>query len=111
VFTILLPSCIVEQSAYLTVDNRMPVDVTLTFYAIFQNGDHSAPEDLGTIPAGQTLRSRSIILGGIGAVPKVILKAEDPSGNVVWQKTWTGEEFVKLKDVEWKVVVSPETGS
>jgi len=41
----------------------------------------------------------------------VVLKAEDPSGNIVRQRSWPFEEFWNLKDVGWKIVISPETSS
>jgi hypothetical protein len=39
----------------------------------------------------------------------VIISAEDSSGNVVWQHTWTVEEFTKLGDIGWKIIISSET--
>jgi hypothetical protein len=103
-------SCIVEKSAFLIIENQMPRDVKILYSETFPDGKQSPRYSMDTVLAGNTTQmTRSIILGGIGALKNVVLQAEDSSGKVIWQKTWTGAEFVKLKDVGWKIVVSPET--
>jgi len=110
--SVMLVACIVEQSVHLNIENQLSTDITLNFYTSQQNGQLSVPRHLGVILTGQTGKTTgTIILGGIGAEPKVIIQAEDSSGRVIWQKTWTGEEFVKLKDTGWKIVVSSDTSN
>lgn len=104
--------CVVDYAVHLTVENQMSTQVKLIFSETLENGAKPAPYSLGTVPAGETAQtSGGIILGGIGSDKEVLIEAADPSGRVVWQKSWTGKEFVKLKDAGWKVVISPETGS
>ena len=102
--------CIAEPGARLNIENQFDFDVTIVQEAIHSNGEHYA-ESVGIAPAGQTVETRVFMVrpGIIGET--VIIKAEDPSGNVVWQKSWPYDEFIKLEDVDWKIVVGPETGS
>ena len=112
VLAIPLSACRVDYGAYLNVDNRFPVDVTLVLSITTQNGQYAKPFSLGIIPASQTKDTRWMWVykrSDIGLFLKVLLEGEDSSGKVVWQKTWTGAEFVKLEDSGWKIVVSPET--
>lgn len=103
---------VVDRGTRLTVENRLPVDVTITYYEVRQDGSRTASSNMGIVSSGQvTLLDKGIALGGIGGVPRVVLRAEDPLGNVTWQRSWTGKEFSKLKDVGWRIVVSPETSS
>lgn len=107
----LLTAC--ERGAHLTVENRMPVDVTIIHDGINQSGAYLGGFPLGTVPAGQTVTLRKRTLGLrqdlIGWT--VILKAEDPSGKIVWQKSWSFHEFLQLEKVGWRITVSPETSA
>ena len=104
-----------DYSVELNITNQLSIDVKMVYSQYYKSFDSPTPygsyviSDI--IPAGQTGKLRTGIINGISGAPKVVLKAEDPSGNVVWQKTWTGKEFGKLEDVGWKVEVSPETSS
>jgi hypothetical protein len=104
-------ACIAEPGASLTVENRFDFDVTIIHEGIYHEGEHSEPWIMGVAPAGQTVETHGFTLrpGIIGET--VIIKAEDSSGNVVWEKSWPYDEFVKLKDVDWKIVVGPEASS
>jgi hypothetical protein len=103
--------CIAEPGAWLTVENRFDFDVTIIREGIFSDGKHLEPRIMGVAPAEQTIETQGFFLrsGMIGET--VIIKAENPSGNVVWQKSWLYDEFIKLEDVDWKIVVGPETSS
>lgn len=104
--------CWGDYDVHLTVENQMATQVKLTFSETLGNGVKPAPYSLGTVAAGETAQtSGGIMLGGISSDKEVLIQAADPSGQIVWQKSWNGKEFVKLKDVGWKVVISPETGS
>jgi len=103
-------SCIVEKSAHLNIENRISSDLNIVFNETFQNGQQSVPYSLGVAISGNTVQMRGgIILGGIASDKQITLQGKDSSTRVVWQKTWIGADFVKLKDVGWKIVVSPET--
>jgi len=103
--------CIVEPGAQLTIENRFDFDVTILHEGIYPDGRHTGLGTMCVAPAGQAIETRGFILGSGMIGETVIIKAEDPSGNVVWQKSWPYDEFIKLKDVDWKIVVSPETSS
>ena len=114
VVTILINGCIcgvVEYIVYLNIENKMPTDITIELTEILlDDGEYTSTWHLGTIHAGQTEDTPTgFIFGGIGAMTNIILEAKDPSGNIVWKKTLTGEEFVKLRETGWKIVISPET--
>lgn len=101
-----------EPATKLTVDNRMATQLTIIQEGIGEEGTRFDPVTLGIVPAGQTVELPTLIplrRGFIGWT--VLLKAEDPSGNIVWQKKWTFDEFLRLEEVGWKIVVSPETNS
>jgi hypothetical protein len=102
-----------DYSAKLTFENRTSTNLTIKYnqsqidhIELYQYDDFL---DLGTISAGQTETLIGPIMGGMGAVPKVFLKAADPSGNIVWQNTWSGEDFFKLDEKGFKVVIDPRT--
>ena len=105
---LMLTAC--DPDARLTVENRLPTDIVIIHIDINSEGELFLQEELGTVPANQTTVMRyAIFLGNLGET--VIIKAQDPQGNIVWQKRWSDEDFWKLKDVGWKIVISPETGS
>jgi hypothetical protein len=101
-----------DASTKLVVENRMPFDITIIHIAIDKQGEQSSRGELGTVPAGQTAKLQyAIFLRQDVAGWTILLKAQDPSGNIVWEKSWPFDEFLKLKDVGWKIVISPETNS
>jgi len=101
-----------EPATQLTVENRMATQVTIIEEGINDEGIHFSPVTLGTVPSGQEVELPTIIPLRRGIIGwTMLIKAEDPSGNVVWHKSWSFDEFLKLKDVGWKIVVSPETSS
>jgi len=103
-------ACIVEHAAYLNIENGFLTDIIFTLKIATPDGDHSESWILGTVPAGETKDTpKSFIYGGIGLSPKLLLQGNETSGNLVWQKSWKGTEFLKLKNLGWKIKVSPET--
>ena len=101
-----------EPATRLTVENRMVTDVTVVIQRFDKGGAPSDSETLGTVLAGQTVKLPPLLTLSPDIIGwTVLLKAEDPTGNIIWQKIWPFEEFVKLEEVGWKIVVSPETGS
>jgi hypothetical protein len=103
--------CVAEPGAYLTVENRFDFDITIVHEGIYSEGQHSEPWIMGVVPAGETVKTHGFMISSGSLGETVIIKAEDPSGNVVWEKSWPYDEFVKLKDVDWKIVIGPETDS
>jgi len=102
----MLTAC--EKGARLIIENQTPTDVTIVHEGTFK-GRRVGGAILGTVPAGQTVQLRKILVlreGIIGEV--VLLKAIDPSGNIVWRKTWFIRDFAKLEEVGWKITISPE---
>ena len=96
---ILLAGCVIEYVSQITVENNLDTDVTLLYNEIEIDGDDYVYEDYivnAFIPAGETVKARGQILVGIGAVPKVFLKALDSSGKVVWEGEWSGSEYYDL---------------
>ena len=107
---LMVTSC--EPAVRLSVENLMVTDVTIVIQRFDKDGAPSDSEILGTVPTGQTVKLPPLftlspdIIGWF-----VLLRDGDPAGNVVWQKSWPFEEFLKLRDVGWKIVISPETSS
>lgn len=102
-------NCVVEQSVHLIIDNQTKTDINLTFYVVQQDGQLSSARILGVIHAEQIERTTgTVILGGIGLEQKVELRADDLLGNVIWQKTWSGQEFLKLKDSGWEIDINSQ---
>ena len=107
--TMLLSAC--EPGAKLIVENRFSTEVTIMYEGTFKT---RPPEraNWGIVPAGEVRPlAKGFWLNPHAVGYTIWLQALDQSGNVLWQKTWTFEEFVKLEDVGWKIVVGPETSS
>ncbi len=101
-----------EEVAKLIVSNKMPTDVVIIHESIDTEGKVFLEEEIGMAPAKQTKEMTYALVLRRGIIgDTVLLKAKDPAGNIVWQKSWSFNEFYKLKEVSWKIVVSPETGS
>ena len=106
----MLTSC--EPAIRLTVENKTVTEVTIIYQRFDKSGASSGTETLGTVPAGKTVQLPALFTLSPDIIGwAMLVKAEDALGNIVWQKKWTFDEFVKLKDVGWKIVVSPETSS
>ena len=106
----MLPAC--EPGARLTAENRFPFDVTVTIQPIHEDGRPRVTGIVGIAPAGQTVvLERGVILNRGNMGDTVVLRAEDPGGKVVWEKSWPFDEFRKLEDVGWKIVIGPDTGA
>jgi len=105
----LLVAC--EPGTHIIAENRMATEITVLHEAINSKGKVFYSTTWGKVPAGQTAELKLIMLSRDQIGSTVVLKAEDPSGNIVWQRSWPFEEFWKLKDVGWKIVISPETNS
>ncbi|MFC1925941.1 hypothetical protein ACFLW2_04510 [Chloroflexota bacterium] len=93
----------------LTVENQTDYDVKMVAELIDDHGEHTDPWTWGTVPAGQTVE----LLYGIdwSSDLLLLLKAEDPSGTVIWQHIWTTKELLELEKVGWEIVISPQTDS
>jgi hypothetical protein len=114
-------SCLsTEVDYHLVFENRMPTDVTIVNQDLNDYGEQFHEETLGTVPAGQTENMTLVIPAwkGSGAdslkrshTATIQLKAADPAGSVVWQKSWSRNDFWDLKKEGWKIVISPETDS
>ena len=104
----MLTAC--DGAVKLIIENKMQTDIVITHTAINKQGEQSPRGELGTVPSGQTEKLQyAIFLRQDVAGWEILLKAQDSSGMIVWQKRWSFEDFLKLKDVGWKIVVSPET--
>lgn len=94
----------------LTVTNRTDTDLTIVADALDRHGQVMRSRSLGSAPADQdTYLQNSLILIQDVIGWTVVLKGEDASVTVLWQRSWAFEEFLKLKDVGWKITLSPET--
>ena len=110
VTVLVLTACIIEPSARVNVDNQMAIPVTIVHEGISEHGAHYSPVTLGTVPVGQTVTLPVVLILRRDIIGRtIVLRAQDSSGNVVWKKAWPFEEFVKLEQVGWKILVSPET--
>ncbi|MFC2018019.1 hypothetical protein ACFLTQ_01790 [Chloroflexota bacterium] len=97
-----------EDSADLIIDNRTSVDLTIIHEALDKDGKLLHRVALGTVSAEQTAKmDQTITLRRDHIGWTVVLKAEDTSEQVVWQRTWSYEEFLDLEDVDWKITISP----
>ncbi len=109
-FALLITNTACEPAVRLTVTNQMNTDLTITTEALNKQGLSTRSRVLGTAPADQDTflpQSLTLIQDAIGWT--VVLKGEDASGTVVWQRSWLFEDFIKLKNVGWKITISPET--
>lgn len=105
--SLLLAGC--EQGFHLVVENQLSSDVTIIHEGIKKDGTYAEPQVLMTVPFGKTVKmDKSLLLRPASIGYTVILKAEDPSGKVVWEKSWPYEEFKKLEDVDWKIIIEPQ---
>jgi len=96
----------------LNIENHMPFDIQVIYSEHYSNGRVIYRHASDIIPVGKTGTIGSGIINGISAVAQIVLQAEDPSGKVVWQKTWSGQEFGKLATSgPFNIIVSPETNS
>ena len=103
------PLAACEPCAELTIENRLDIDVTIVYGSIYSHGAYKE-STVAVVPAGQTAETLCITLSPDISGVTIILKAVDEDGNIVWEKSWSFEEFRELEEVDWKVVVSPETG-
>jgi len=109
-FAVLITNTACEPAVRLTVTNQMNTDLTITTEALNKQGLSMRTRELGSALADQDTflpQSLNLIQDAIGWT--VVLKGEDASGTVVWQRSWLFEDFVKLKNVGWKITLSPET--
>ena len=112
-------TCIPKEKEYcLVFESQMSVDVTIVNQELNKNNEQLYQETLGTVPAGQTEnltlvmpnpkgRTVDSVLGSL--VETIQLKAADGAGSVLWQKSWSIDEFYDLRKAEWRIVISPET--
>ena len=105
-YVIVTASC--DGNARLTVENQMNTEIIIFHEDISGSGDSLIREEIGRVPANQTAEMQyDIFLGTLGET--VIIQAEDLQRNIIWQRSWTREEFLKINDVKWNIIVSPET--
>jgi hypothetical protein len=112
-------SCVPNEADYhLVIESQIPTDVTVMNQEMNDEGEQIYEETLGSVPAGQTEnltlvmplpKGRTVDSIKRSVVATIQLRAEDPVGNVVWQKAWSKEEFWDLKKEGWRIVISPET--
>ncbi len=98
-----------EETAHLVVENQTSIDVTIVHEGIKKDGTQINPKVLDTVQAGQTVKlGRSLHLrrNVIGDI--VILRAENPSGDTVWSKEWTYDEFKELESTKWKITIKSQ---
>ena len=91
--TLAFTSC--EPGANLTLENQMSTEIIIVHEGLNKEGVPFNHSILTTVPAGQTIKTKLITLRRDSIGWTVFLKAENPSGKVVWQKSWPFEEFVK----------------
>ncbi|MGD9394233.1 MAG: hypothetical protein PVJ81_04715 [Dehalococcoidia bacterium] len=107
---IALLSAACEPGAQLIIENRLDIDVTIVHEAIYSNGSHDR-RIIAVVPAGETEETLGFMLSWDIIGNTILLEAVDEADNIAWQRSWSFEEFLKLRDVEWNIVVSPETSS
>lgn len=107
---ILITSTACEPAVRLTVTNQMGTDLTIVNDALDKHGQFMRSRNLGSAPADQdTFLQSSLVLIQDVIGWTVVIKGLDSSDAVVWQRSWPFEDFYKLKNVGWKITVSPET--
>lgn len=105
---------------HLVFENQVSTDVTIVNQELNDEGEQIHEETLGSIPAGQTenltliiptpnLKPRNVDDFKRSVVATIELKAKDVVGSVVWQKSWSLDDFYDLRKEGWKIVISPET--
>ncbi|MBM4462211.1 MAG: hypothetical protein FJ012_02595 [Chloroflexi bacterium] len=108
--TMILAGSACQESVRLTVENQTSIDLTIMHEAYEKDGKTFDRVSLGMVPAGQTVKLHQwITLTRSTLGWTVVLKAEDPSGQVIWQRSWSFKEFLELKKVGWKITISPES--
>lgn len=106
-----------EKEFNLVFESQMSTDVTIVNQELNKDGEQIYKETLGTVPAGRTDNLTLVI-----PIPKadnfresmvdtIQLKAADGAGSVLWQKSWSMNEFYDLRKEGWRIVISPETDS
>jgi len=107
-----------DEYHHLVIENRMPTDVTIVNQDLNDYDEQFYEETLGTVPAGQTENVTMVIPFPTGRTldsykrthaATIQVKAKDPAGSVVWQKSWARSEFGWLHREGWRIVISPET--
>ncbi len=109
-----------DEYRHLVFENQMPTDVTILNQDFNEDGEQIYEETLGTVPAGQTenltlvipfpkLKGRTADSIKRSLLATIQVTADDLAGNVVWQKSWSMNEFYDLRKEGWRIVISPET--
>ncbi len=113
-------TCTPKMDHRLVFENQMSTDVTIMNQDLNDRDEQFYEETLGTVPAGQTQELTLVIPNPKGrtvdsfkrsVVATIQLDAKDPTGNVVWQKSWSMDDFWDLKKEGWRIVISLETDS
>ncbi len=100
------------ESTRLTVENQTSVDLTVIHESYGSDGELIRSRSLGVVLARQTVKlDEPIVLSKDTAGWTVVLKAADSSEQVIWQGTWSYEEFTELEDVDWEITIPPPTDS
>ncbi len=111
-----------DEYYHLIFENQMPMDVTILNQDFNEDGEQIYEETLGTVPAGQTENLTLVIpypkpkFGSPNSIKRsfpatIQMTADDLAGSVVWQKSWSMNEFYDLRKEGWRIVISPETDS
>ena len=109
-FALLITNTGCEPAVRLTVTNQMGTDLTIINDALDRHGLVMRSRNLGSAPADQdTFLQSSLVLIQDVIGWTVVIKGLDSSDALVWQRSWPFEDFYKLKNVGWKITMSPET--
>ena len=104
--TISIAAC--EPGAELTFENRTNVDVSVFHEAVYLPSGNSRRIRLGDVPAGHIVKPEVVVvLLRSTAGDRLVFKAEDAAGRVIWQQTWSFEEFLDLERSDWYICICP----
>ena len=80
----------------LKLKNGLSSDVNISYSYYKDSGIPAVSRVSDTLRAGQSGTLPTGISENDSTITKVVIQAMDAKGNIVWEKTWTGEEFNKL---------------
>lgn len=109
-----------DEYRVVAFENQMPTDVTIADQKLNKDDKLISGETLGAVPAGQTenltlvipapdMKNRNVDTMKRSVVDSILVTAEDSAGSIVWQKSWSMDDFYALRKDGWRIVISPET--